>query len=56
ADEKAKELEGKLAAVMQELEQERAYMDHMLEVNTRLQADMERAFYGFMEVSKFKNG
>ncbi|KAI3879092.1 hypothetical protein MKW92_045984, partial [Papaver armeniacum] len=38
--EKVKELEVKLAAVMQELEQKPADMEHMGNANTRLQADI----------------
>ncbi|KAI3877266.1 hypothetical protein MKX03_016070, partial [Papaver bracteatum] len=42
--ERVKELELKIAAVMQELEQKRADMDHMANANTRLQANVAGAF------------
>ncbi|RZC64238.1 hypothetical protein C5167_025990 [Papaver somniferum] len=42
--ERVKELEGKMAAVMQGLEQKRAGMDHMVNVNTSLQPDIAGGF------------
>ncbi|KAI3877265.1 hypothetical protein MKW98_030071, partial [Papaver atlanticum] len=42
--ERVKELEVKLAAVMQELEQKRADMHHMVNVNTSLQDGIAGAF------------